>query len=245
MLLLDLGNSSIKAQCWQAEVLQSSCRIRIKGGWRSSFEGYLSMIETAECCYAGVPGSEVSDHLLASLSRRFGKRQVHRLQPMARSGNVVNAYSNPRGIGVDRWLALLGAARLNHSDAIVVDAGSAITVDLLKADGRHLGGAIMPGFRTSLARFKQILPMADFKHQDIANIEKPGISTESCIHISHELEDTAYLHKLIDRWFKLLDKTAVLIVSGGDAYRISQHPEHQKRLIPDLVFQGMQQQLEN
>lgn len=245
MLLLDLGNSSIKAQCWQAGVLQSSCRIRIKACWRARFEHYLSMVESIDCYYAGVPGSEVGDHLQACLGQRFAEGHLHRLQSQARIGKVVSAYPNPQGIGVDRWLALLGAAKLSRSDAIIVDAGSAITVDLLIADGKHLGGAIMPGFQTSLARFKKILSMADFSHPDIAGIEKPGISTESCIHISHDLEDTGYLHKLIDRWFKYLDKDAVLILAGGDAHRISPHPEHNALLIPDLVFQGMQQQLEH
>ncbi len=244
MLLLDLGNSSIKAQCWQTGALQSSCRIRIRAHWRTRFESYLSTVESLDCYFAGVPGSEIGDHLQACLAQRFARQHLHRLQPQAQVGKVITAYADPRGIGVDRWLALLGAAKLSQSDAIIVDAGSAITVDLLKADGKHLGGAIMPGFYTPLARFKQILSMADFNHPDISLTEIPGISTESCIHISHDLEDTAYLRKLIDRWFRHLHKDAVLIVSGGDTHRISRHPEHNTMLIPDLVFQGMQQQLE-
>ncbi len=245
MLLLDLGNSSIKTQCWQAGILQSSCRIRIKSNWRARFESYLSTIKASECYYAGVPGSEIDDNLQDCVIQSFGKHHLHRLQSQARIGKVVNAYPNPQGIGIDRWLALLGTARLIRTDALIVDAGSAITIDLLKADGKHLGGAIMPGFHTSLARFRQMLSMADFNYPDIEHNEKPGISTESCIHIGHDLEDTAYLQGLIERWFKYLAKDALLIVSGGDAHRIPRYSDHDALLIPDLVFQGMQQQLEH
>lgn len=245
MLLLDLGNSSIKAQWWQAGTLQSSCRIRITSNWLVRFESYLSSIDSSDCYYAGVPGSEVGQDLQSCLGEKFGQAQLHPLKSLARVGKVVSAYPKPQGIGVDRWLALLGAASLTPTDAIVIDAGSAITVDLLKANGKHLGGAILPGFCTSLARFRQILSVADFNHPDIDSLEKPGVSTESCIHINHDLEDTSYLENLIDRWFKTMAKDAVLIVSGGDAHRISRHPKHDTLLAPDLVFQGMRQQLEH
>ena len=244
MLLLDLGNSSIKAQYWQADTLQSSCRIRIKANWRAQFEHYLSTVDDANCYFAGVPGSKARQEVKGCLLKKFGDRHLHQLQPVARIGNVVNAYSNPQSMGVDRWLAMLGAARTTRTDAIVVDAGSAITVDLLRADGTHLGGAILPGFRTALARFKQMLSVADFNHPDIDSVELPGVTTESCIHINHDLEDTSYLDKLIDRWFKAMEKDAVLILSGGDANLVSRHPQHDSLLAPDLVFQGMRQQLE-
>lgn len=60
---------------------------------------------------------------------------------------VVPAYSNLKALGVDRWLGLLVArARRNGECSVVLGAGSALTVDLLNADGRHLGGWIAPGY---------------------------------------------------------------------------------------------------
>ncbi len=244
MLLLDLGNSSIKAQNWQEGILRSSCRIRIKSGWRARFESYLSTTDASDCYYAGVPGAEARYDVEDCLVQRIGQQRMHRLQPQARSGKIISAYPNPQAIGIDRWLALLGAANLTRSDAIVVDAGSAITVDLLTADGKHQGGAILPGFNTSLVDFKRILSVADFNHPDIAIVETPGNSTESCIHMVDNLEDTGYLQNLIERWFKYMTNDAVLIVTGGDARRLRRYPQHDTLLVPDLVFLGMRQQLE-
>ena len=244
MLLIDVGNSAIKAQFWLQDRLQSSCRIRTQKNWRSFFELFLSSVESKDCYYAGVPGTAIKQELWQCLEQKFNPQNIQQMSAMHRAGDVVNGYPNPQGIGVDRWLAVLGAASLTDKDAMIVDAGSAITLDLLKADGRHLGGAILPGFNTSIERFKKILAVADFDHPDIMELESPGLSTERCIHIDHNLEDTSYLDKLIDRWFKILNEDAVLILAGGDAYRIYRQSNRETLLVPDLVFKGMRQQLE-
>jgi type III pantothenate kinase len=58
---------------------------------------------------------------------------------------VTNGYSDVAQMGVDRWLAMLSAYNESKSACLVVDSGSACTVDLLLADGRHFGGYITPG----------------------------------------------------------------------------------------------------
>jgi type III pantothenate kinase len=244
MLLIDVGNRALKAQFWRQNRLESSCRIRTRENWRSFLELFLSGIDSQDCYYAGVPGNSIKHELWQSLEEKFEPRKIRQMFPMRSAGKVVTGYPNPQGIGVDRWLAVLGAASLTDKDAIILDAGSAITLDLLKADGRHLGGAILPGFNTSLARFKKMLAVADFNHPDIHQLESPGLSTEHCIHIDHDLEDTRYLDRLIDRWFKILDEDAVLIITGGDARRIDRQSNRETLLVPDLVFNGMRQQLE-
>lgn len=79
-----------------------------------------------------------------------------RLQRLA-SGQVIVAkvqrefrgltigYEQPANLGVDRWVAMLGAARLVGYPCTVVDFGTAVTVDVVDGDGQHLGGAIAPG----------------------------------------------------------------------------------------------------
>lgn len=244
MLLIDVGNSAIKAQFWVEGSLQSSCRVRTQENWRSRFDLFLSGVDSEHCYYAGVPGTGIKQELWQCLEEKFKAQNIHPIFPLQCAGRVVNGYPNPRGIGVDRWLAVLGAASLTDKDAMVVDAGSAITLDLLKADGRHLGGAILPGFNTSLERFKKMLAVADFNHADISELESPGLTTERCIHIEHDLEDTSYVDRLIDRWFDILSEDAVLILTGGDAYRIDRQSPRQTLLAPDLVFTGMRQQLD-
>lgn len=58
---------------------------------------------------------------------------------------VRNAYRQPRRLGVDRWVAMIGARAESKSALCIVDAGSAITIDALDRNGQHLGGQIIPG----------------------------------------------------------------------------------------------------
>lgn len=244
MLLADIGNSSIKLQWWQAGGLQSSASIRIKQGWTQFLQNYLASVEVSECHYACVPGSLAGDEFHRCLDGKILPINRHQLASQKSGTGVISAYPEAQRLGVDRWLALLGGASVVNRDAIIVDAGSAITVDLLRESGPHLGGAILPGFNTSIARFKEILSVADFNHAEISEIEIPGCSTESCIHINYDPGDIGYLDRLIGRWFGLLASNAVLIVSGGDASRVTKHPDHDYLIIPDLVFRGMRRQLE-
>ena len=55
----------------------------------------------------------------------------------------------PLTVGADRIVNVLAAVDLFHSDSVVVDFGTATTFDCVTADARFLGGAIMPGLRTS------------------------------------------------------------------------------------------------
>jgi type III pantothenate kinase len=85
--------------------------------------------------------------------------------PSARAAGVVNGYDHPTRLGADRWAALAGArwhgldlAEREHlapRPALVVMVGTAVTVDSLDADGRFIGGLILPGFGLMLRALEQ------------------------------------------------------------------------------------------
>lgn len=76
---------------------------------------------------------------------------VRWLTAVESAGGVTNGYDRPRQLGADRWAALVGAWAACGSACLVVNAGTALTVDALDAGGRFLGGLIAPGVRTMLA----------------------------------------------------------------------------------------------
>lgn len=101
---------------------------------------------------ASVLGPGFDRWLGDGIGRLWG-REVERLRP-ARAACGITTACDPNRLGVDRWLGLLGARRHTSAPLLVVDCGSAITVDALMAGGRHPGGVIMPGLnllRRSLA----------------------------------------------------------------------------------------------
>ncbi len=58
---------------------------------------------------------------------------------------VTNGYKQPRRLGVDRWVAMIGAWAEFEGACLVIDAGTAVTIDALDDTGQHLGGQIIPG----------------------------------------------------------------------------------------------------
>lgn len=72
------------------------------------------------------------------------------LKSAAKQCGVVSHYEKPAQLGCDRWAALIGAHHLHAGPAVVVMVGTAMTVDALTADGRFLGGLILPGINLML-----------------------------------------------------------------------------------------------
>jgi len=91
------------------------------------------------------------------------------------------AYEDLSRLGVDRWLALLAAnARAKHG-CVVVDAGTAITVDYVAAGGKHLGGLIVPGIHLMGAALLRNTHSVSVKSLTLPQTWSPGCDTVACV----------------------------------------------------------------
>ena len=244
MIFLDCGNSQIKAQYFQTDRLQASFSCSYRAHWNQCLSRWLESFECAHAHLCSVLDHERQAELDACLAHQFGAA-VTRFSSELQALGVTNGYEQPDRLGVDRWMALLGAAGMTASDCIVIDAGSAITIDLLRGDGRHLGGAILPGFNTSTEAFKCIFSHIDFSHPAIAESAMPGCSTEAAIQIDYAHHTTESLPALVNRWIPLLQDDVTLLLAGGDAGRVERLLDQKlfdqkMHIVPDLVFRGMQ-----
>jgi type III pantothenate kinase len=145
ILLVDIGNTRVK---WatQSQGHMSLQRAAEHAGWsvddwqRELFDGLpvrrvlAATVASADCRRA-----------LAAAARLAGATRVDFVTSTATMAGVRNAYSEPALLGVDRWLAVIGAFHLAHGASCVVDIGTAATLDAVDASGQHLGGFIVPG----------------------------------------------------------------------------------------------------
>jgi type III pantothenate kinase len=156
-------------------------------------------------------------------------------QPSA--GRLVNAYENHTTLGVDRWLAMLAATERYPDPVCVVDAGTAVTVDLVTSAGRHLGGYILPG----LDLMRQCLTggtgdltrLTAGEQQSVGASVKPGQNTAAAIDHGALAAICELIECCVGRVAE--HNRGIVVVTGGDAERIIPHLtvalEHRSQLV--------------
>lgn len=146
----------------------------------------------------------------------------------------------PEAVGIDRLLAAVAVNQRRPAGhpAVIVDCGSAITVDALSADGAFLGGAIAPGIGLSargLHQFTYWLPLLN------VSVAPPpvGKSTPDAMRSGLYWGTLGALKELLRRITDTLDPPPTVYVSGGDAPLLSPHLGCPHELVPELTLEGI------
>ncbi|MGM0482095.1 MAG: type III pantothenate kinase [Pseudomonadota bacterium] len=159
-------------------------------------------------------------------------------------GDLVNGYAEHFDqLGADRWFALLGYRQVARQHAILIDAGTALTLDWLDKSGQHLGGWIVPGRRL----------MQDSLHRGTANLKE--LLSEQCSRLpaTNTRQGMSYgvHYALVGAIAQGLDiaqqvfqqQPFEIIVTGGDGERLIQSLQSTQSFnyqrIDDLVFKGL------
>ncbi len=178
---------------------------------------------------ASVASPATTERVLAALRARFA--QVHVARTSADYAGVRVAYAQPEKFGVDRFLGLLAARGLG--DVLVVGVGTALTIDLLDADGRHHGGLISASpttMREALHARARQLPLSGGEHVEFANDTADALAS-GC-------EGAAVA--LIERSLRLSGLAApprLLLHGGGAAALLPWLPQAEYR--PAMVLDGL------
>lgn len=143
ILAIDSGNSRVKwglydGRRWTATgAVGRQETVRLNDTWKS-------LPPPTKIVVSNVAGELIRSGINVLISRwRVAPQWVI---AKAQQCGVTNGYEQPAQLGCDRWAALIGARQLHKGAAIVVLAGTANTMDAMTADGKFLGGLILPGF---------------------------------------------------------------------------------------------------
>lgn len=243
MILLDCGNSRLKWQYWDHQKLRASGALSYENNWPGKLGRHLDQHKLDTVYLTSVLDDSRQQQLESLLSAR--QADCYRLQSAATDLGVTSAYAEPESLGDDRWMALLAAHQLAPRGCMVIDAGSAITLDLLRADGQHLGGAIIPGTRTSRDHFRKIFSYIDLADLQADSSRPPGCSTPEAIHIDYDHDPLDILIDLLQQWKLLLGDKPAILLAGGDADRVEARVPMSVQYVPDLVFCGMRRLIES
>ena len=229
--LFDLGNSRFKfapLQGVQAGAVQA---------WPHGAEAMpaeqLQALPSGDVAYvASVAAPALTRSMLAILQGRF--RSVRVAHTEARYAGVRVAYADPGKFGVDRFLALLAAAERAES-VVVAGVGTALTIDLLDADGLHHGGRIAASpttMREALHARAVQLPASGGDYSEFANDTADGLAS-GC-----DGAAVALIERSVAQAAQRLGGTPTLLLHGGGAPALLPLLGH-AHFQPSLVLDGL------
>ena len=223
ILAVDCGNSRLK---WG---------LHENGGWRKTGTVPVSELGRLEKSWKRlVPADKV---VVANVAGRSVRKKLETL--FARGSMVpawvkavTNGYGRPDQLGPDRWAALIGAWSILRGPCLVVTAGTATTVDVLRGDGSFVGGVILPGvelMKRSLARNTAGLPLARGRFSAEPRNTADAIETGCLLAQAGAIE----------RAFATMEHGAACVLAGGAARLIARHLSIPVRLVDNLVLEGL------
>jgi type III pantothenate kinase len=147
-LLFDVGNTRVKWAIADGDALVRSGAMRLDHLMDRGFDALAARLprNVGDVMISNVAGEQVADDLARFVRQHFDL-DARFCRSVRTACGVTNGYRQPHRLGVDRWAAMIGARAESSAALCIVDAGSAITIDALDRDGRHLGGQIIPGLR--------------------------------------------------------------------------------------------------
>ena len=237
IVLVDIGNSRCKyVFCVEGQLspIQWLDNNDISADWLS-----INWQNVSRCMISNVRASALSEML--ELWCKSNQVEFTNITTEAEKNGVSIAYQEPRSLGVDRWLALLAAAKLfKQKNILIVDAGTATTIDLLTATGQHIGGWVFPGISAMHESLQLNTAHVQVSATPIKQLAL-GTSTVDCVNnalwagtigLIEQAQDHAQLkHIYIDN----------IIVTGGNGEKLTDLMTTEAVYVPSLIFYGLQQ----
>lgn len=180
-------------------------------------------------CHRAIISNVAGDHHAERLTKLLGSTlALEWFKSSTKAGNITNHYRHPESLGCDRWAALIAAWHIQHATTVVINAGTAITIDALvqnpttPTQGDFVGGMILPGLnlmQTSLGLAGAQLP------QKIA--DRPltntifGTTTDEAILAGTLNAAVGAIHQMVNKVQQAYKTLPKIIISGGDANLIA------------------------
>ena len=248
---LDFGNCLIKAQLSSDNKNTESVAVFSD---TEQLTQYYSAYTIQRICVLSVRRDQTEINTLEQWAwQKFGiKPEYAKVTPQA--CGVVNAYDHPEHLGVDRWAAMLAAYHLQKEQTsidsvLVIDCGTAITLDWLDETGQHLAGMIVPGLDAlyfALEKKTGLKPGTVPTHNSNVlsglALAKPDAhsSTEIAVNSGIDAMFNSFFQQQIKASFDRFQSAFSVYLSGGNAEYFRHYlPKEKLEYHPDLTLQGL------
>ncbi len=218
-LFIDIGNSAVKWRTYDSEVSTQGVDL---------FS--LELLPKVDSVWVGAVAHL---NIVQAIKTQFSN--VKLVEPLKQYGRLTLSYDDPSKLGVDRFLAMLAALEcFPNSPLLVIDAGSAVTFDVIDAKGMHQGGLIMPGLKALRESF------AKFSTNDLSiNTSELKNSTEGAWQSGTHAMLVSAVNSQIHN-FELKYPGGVITICGGIVKEIIKELPVSVKSFDNLVLDGLE-----
>lgn len=240
VLVINLGNSRLALGAFVAGELQYVARVGVdqRNDWPAMIAQAWEKVQNREG--AAVCAASVNPPLIESLEHAVMQATQQPVQWVGKQIDLPTKVltDNPAETGIDRILNIAAAYEQMQKACVVVDAGTAITINCCNDNGDFLGGAIVPG----------VSLMFDALHDHTAKLprvtfEVPkdaiGKSTATAIQSGIYHGVRGIVKELVEQYATELGAWPDIIATGGDAHRLFDGWELVHAVAPDLTLYGI------
>ena len=238
LLAIDIGNTRTKWRLhdgiiWQEQGALDTAQIK---ALESSLRNNIKFHILNKLYISSKDEKSTTASVIQQLA--FTGAKVNLVQATKQQCGVTNHYATPEQLGSDRWCALIAARHLHQGSAVVVMAGTAMTVDALTAEGHFLGGIIVPGL--SLMQDSLRNRTANLRPDTGAYRAFPS-HTQDAMHSGIISASLGAIEKMRNTLVIAGHTDPICIISGGAASQLAPHLASPVMQIENLVLEGLLQ----
>jgi len=245
VLTIDVGNTNIVVGVYDSEQLQFIARLASEQN-RTADETAVQLKAVLSLHKIQIPlidGAIISSVVplitqpLATAIRLLTGKKPLIVGPGMKTGINIGI-DNPAQLGSDLLVDSVAASALYPKPIIVADMGTATTLSVITEKNTIIGGAILPGVKTSL----NALTAKAAQLQQVS-IEAPkraiGSNTIDCMKSGVVFGNASMLDGMIDRFNEELGAECFVVATGGLSEVISRHTRHKVVYNPNLLLEGL------
>lgn len=236
-LFIDIGNSTLKAGVADGQQWMLSHQSK-----RADVTGFVNWINR----YSGRIGFAVITSVVEEVTEAVVSRlkiENCRILTLGDIPGDLLDYESPETLGLDRFFGCYAAVSHTDKAAVVIDAGSACTVDYMAGDYIYRGGVIIPGLTIVEKALNDNIPALPPVEREIPD-QWPGKSTKTCLQWGIAGTYLFGIEKLLEKYGEAFGDFD-LVATGGHAKWMSGHLKGTVKVRPELVLDGMKVFLED
>jgi len=238
ILLIDQGNSSMKWRLVESATLECVRHAKTHSGDLTTLLSSLTDVKQKLIhIYLSSVRSESLVTTLTDALNSYCNLELKLAITQQEFNGMHCGYRIASQMGVDRWLAMIAVREKTKSAFVVIDAGSAVTIDLVNPKGEHLGGQIVPGLSLQKKVLQQQTDRVIFNEDEPSTAFQVGLSTSEAVNNGCLSLICGYLTQMLNH--HQIDTETRVYITGGDAQLISTHVDFEHQLTEDLVLEGL------